>query len=267
MTDFNQDLTDPSVPEKKTDEEKSSATAGNPETENSASPAVEKGFIRDVLKDGNPLRIGIASLQELEEMVKSYRIMNKSCLKSRYIMSREELSDQEGHVYLDKGEDIEVRHLKAMRKNESGHFMVKVFLPDEGIVTISDHTEQDGKQLEQRTYHHIMRLGNKAYEGFIDRLGSLNDFLNLFTNALFPKLIIIGLIQTDLLEMERKNLARIKRLDPYLRFLEITHYQLKPFPLIPGVKSIHISEESDKEWNIFLEGVITEYTKPYFVEE
>ena len=40
-------------------------------------------------KKDNPLRIGVCNLDELEEKVKAFRVMNQSALKKRYILSRE----------------------------------------------------------------------------------------------------------------------------------------------------------------------------------
>ncbi|MDH5655325.1 MAG: hypothetical protein OEZ34_05425 [Spirochaetia bacterium] len=251
-----------------TEESKESLSDQKPDrSENTENEKETQNLKKSVLKDANPLRIGIASLQELEEMMKSYRIMNHSCLKRRYIMSRENVEDEEGKVFLEKGDDITSIHLKKMRRKERGHVISKIFLPDEGIVTVSDQITQEGKHLEQMIYHHLMRLGNKAYEAFVDRIGSIHDFLNLFTSSLFPKLILIGVVQTDLLEMERINVKRIQRLDPYLRFIEITHYQLKPFAVFQDVKNIHISQETEEEWDRILNEIIIEYTKPYFVED
>lgn len=224
----------------------------------------EKQSVEDLQ---NPLRMGIASVDELEEISRAYRLLNKECLKKRYIISRENvLNDQEKAIIM-KGSDIEIDRVKELKKKYTGQHVLKIFQPDEGICIVCDKTEANARELERRIYHHLMRLGGGTYEGFYDRVGSLYDFLNMFIKALFPKLVIIGSIPYDLLEMERINLNRVQRLDPYIRFIEIGHYELKPFPLFKGVKYFKIENEDEENWSEFLREVIREYTKPYFVEE
>ena len=55
----------------------------------------------------NVLRIGISSLQELEEKVKAFRTINLNVKKKRYIISREDVLDSHENVLVKKGEDLD----------------------------------------------------------------------------------------------------------------------------------------------------------------
>ena len=140
----------------------------------------------------NPLRIGTCTLDELEEKIKAFRIMNQTALKKRYMLSRDTVSAPNGEVILQTSSEIDISLAKLLRRHFSGDFQLKTFQPDEGIVIISDMSSAEGIALSMDIVTQIMNLGGGAYEGFIDRVDSFTDFLNLLKKALYPKLINIG---------------------------------------------------------------------------
>ncbi len=221
----------------------------------------------EIRKKENPLRIGVCSLDELEEKIKAFRIMNQSALKKRYILSRDAVRSPNGEMILQKSNEIDISRAKLLRRHFLGSQTLKTFQPDEGIVIISDMSSMEGIALSMDLVTQIMNLGGGAYEGFIDRVDSFTDLLNLLKKALFPKLIIIGYLPPDRLEMERINFVRARRVDHYIRALELTHSIQKTQPYFPKIKQVHIDTSEPKSWGRFIIEVVREYTKPYFVEE
>lgn len=114
---------------------------------------------------------------------------------------------------------------------------------------------------------HIMSIGKGAYEGFIDRIDNFEECLKLIKKTLFPKLMIIGYIPMDNLENEKLNLIRIKRMDQYIRIIEIIHKKIKPMPYFPKLKTITFDSEDQEKINQFILEIIQEYNKGYLVEE
>lgn len=216
----------------------------------------------------NPLRVGVCTLDELEEKIKAFRIMNQSALKKRFILSREDLFvPGTPERLLQKGVEIDISRAKLMRRHFSGSQVFRTFQPDEGIVIISDMNEMEGIPLTMDLVTQVMNLGKGAYEGFIDRVDNFGDFLNLLKKALFPRLMLIGYLSPRSLESEQLNFVRIRRVDHYIRTIEITHGRYKPRPYFPRLKSIHIDPQDPKAWSRFVLEVIHEYTRSYFVEE
>lgn len=216
----------------------------------------------------NPLRVGISTLDELEEKIKAFRIMNQSALKKRFILSREDVFiPGTGDKILQKGVDIDISRAKLMRRHFTGGHIFKTFQPDEGILILSDMNEPEGIPLSMDMVTQVMNLGKGAYEGFIDRVDNFGDFLNLLKKALFPKLMLIGYLPSRSLESEQLNFVRIRRVDHYIRAIEITHSRYKPRPYFPRLKNIHIDPDDPKAWSRFVLEIINEYTRSYFVEE
>ncbi len=216
----------------------------------------------------NPLRIGVCTLDELEEKIKAFRVMNQSALKKRFILSREDVFiPGTGDKILEKGLEIDISRAKLMRRHFAGDHVFKTFQPDEGIVIVSDMNEMEGIPLSMDLVTQVMNLGKGAYEGFIDRVDNFGDFLNLLKKALFPKLMIIGYLSPQSLESEQLNFVRIRRVDHYIRTIEITHSRYKPKPYFPRLKNIHIDTSDPKAWSRFVLEIVREYTKSYFVEE
>lgn len=218
-------------------------------------------------KKDNPLRIGVCNLDELEEKVKAFRVMNQSALKKRYVLSREVITAPGGQVVLQKSSEVDISRAKLLRRHFPNDVSFKTFQPDEGIVIISDMSSPEGISLSMDIVTQIMNIGGGAYEGFIDRVDSFTDFLNLLKKALFPKLVIIGYIPPDRLEMEKINFVRAKRVDHYIRAIELTHSTMKPQPYFPKIKQVHIDTADPKSWGRFIIEIVREYTKPYFIED
>lgn len=215
----------------------------------------------------NILKIGFCTLDEIEEKVKSFRIMNQNAVKKRYLITREDIKDSSGRIVIPKAAEIDVSIAKLLRRNFKGDTPFKTFQPDEGIVIISDMATVEGVSLTMDIVTQIMNLGGGAYEGFIDRVDSFTEFLSHLKKALFPKLIIIGYIPKEKIQNELINFVRVKRVDNYLRSLEITHSSLKPTGYFPKIRQISIVQDDPKTWGRFVIDIIREYTKPYLVEE
>lgn len=220
------------------------------------------------LDQDNPLRIGINTLDELEEKVKAFRIMNLSSLKKRFLLSRENIyipnSDQ---IIIEKGKEIDIHKVKLLRKYYEGNHIFKTFQPDEGIVLISDMNSKESIPLSMDILTQLMRIGKGAYEGFIDRVENFEECLKLIKKTLFPKLMIIGYLNIDNLENEKLNLIRIRRMDQYIRIIEVLHKKIKPIPYFPKLKNIFLDIDESKKFNRFILEIIQEYNKGYLVEE
>lgn len=215
----------------------------------------------------NPLRIGLCSLNDLEDRIKAFRVMNPNSLKKRFILSRESIVGPDGQQIVQKSLEIDISKAKLLRRHFPGNHVIKTFQPDEGLVIVSDMTRPEGISLSMDLVTQIMNLGGGAYEGFIDRVDSFTDFLDLLKKALFPRLVVVGYFPPEKLEAEKKNLARVRRVDNYLRIVELTHAVTKPQPYFPHLKQIHIDTHDPKSWGRFIVDLIREYTKPYFVED
>ena len=61
------------------------------------------------------------------------------------------------------------------------------------------------------------------------------------------------------------NFVRVKRIDSYLRTLELTHSTHKPHGYFPKIKQVPINEDP-KSWGRFVVEIVREYTKPYLIE-
>lgn len=214
----------------------------------------------------NILKIGFNTLSEIEEKVKSFRIMNQNAAKRRYIITRENIRDNTQKIIIPKAAEIDISATMLLRRQFKGDTIFKTFQPDEGIVIISDMATMEGVTLTMDIVTQIMNLGGGAYEGFIDRVDSFTDFINHLKKALFPKLIIIGYIPKERIQSEMINFVRVKRIDNYLRTLEITHSIHKPAGYFPKIKQVPITEDP-KSWGRFVVEIVREYTKPYLIEQ
>lgn len=222
----------------------------------------------EILQAENPLRIGITTLDELEEKVRSFRIMNFSSLKKRFLLFREAvLSPKTQEILVEKGKEASVETVKILRRHFRGDTEFKTYQPDEGIVLISDTNSQISSIFTGEIMNHLNSLGKGAYEGFIDRVDTFEECLNLMKKTLFPKIIIIGYISLENLEYEKLNLMRIRRIDQYIRLLEVFHTVWKHTPVFPKIKNILIQHDNLLSWKHFLYQVVKEYNKGYPVEE
>ncbi|PJZ69199.1 hypothetical protein CH373_14835 [Leptospira perolatii] len=215
----------------------------------------------------NVLKIGFCNLDELEEKVKAFRVMNQNAAKKRYLITREPIVDAAGKVLIPKAAEIDISAAKLLRRHFKGTHEFKTFQPDEGIVIISDMTSAEGVSFTMDIVTQIMNLGGGAYEGFIDRVDSFGDFINLLKKSLFPRLIIIGYIPPDKIQSELLNFVRVKRVDNYLRSIELTHTAFKTAAYFPKIRQIEISQDDSKSWGRFVVEIVREYTRPYLLEE
>lgn len=218
-------------------------------------------------KRENVLKIGYSTLDEIEEKVKAFRVMNQNAVKKRYLITRDPILDPQGKVLLAKAQEIDVSAAKLLRRHFKGVDMFKVFQPDEGLVIISDMSTMEGVSFSMDIVTQIMNLGGGAYEGFIDRVDSFEDFIGLLKKNLFPRMIIVGYLPKEKIQTEIINFVKVKRLDNYLRALELTHTVFKPAAYFPKIKQVNISQEDPKSWGRFVVEIVREYTRPYFVEE
>jgi hypothetical protein len=215
----------------------------------------------------NVLKIGYATLDEIEERVKAFRMMNQNAVKKRYIITREPVVDTNGKITLQKAAEIDVSAAKLLRRQFRGNQVFKTFQPDEGIVIISDMETMEGVTFSMDIVTQIMNLGGGAYEGFIDRVDSFSEFINLLKKNLFPKLVIIGYIPKEKLQNEMINFVRVKKIDNYIRCIELLHQTHKPSGYFPKLKQALITPEDPKSWGRFVIDIIREYTRPYLVED
>lgn len=215
----------------------------------------------------NVLKIGFATLDEIEEKVKAFRVMNQNAIKKRYIITRDPIFDGNGKTLLQKAQEIDVSAAKLLRRHFKGSDSFKVFQPDEGLVIISDMTTMEGVTFSMDIVTQIMNLGGGAYEGFIDRVDNFEDFNTLLKKNLFPRMIIIGYLPKEKIQTEIINFVKVKRIDNYIRALELTHTLHKPASYFPKVKQVNISQEDPRSWGRFVVEIVREYIRPYFVEE
>ena len=218
-------------------------------------------------KQSNVLRIGISSLQELEEKVKAFRNINLSVKKKRYIISREDIIGPHGEILIKKGEDFDSSKVMLLKRTYKKEHIFKTFQPDEGIVLVSDMATAHGIQFSMDLVTQVMNIGGGAYEAFIDRIDSFKEVNTLFNKALFPKLIIVGHIPPEKKNEEIAFYHLIKRADPYIRIVEVSHSAIKNDPFFPKVKQIFIQADDKESWKYFLIDIMAYYTKPYTLED
>ena len=164
-------------------------------------------------KRENVLKIGYSTLDEIEDKVKAFRVMNQNAVKKRYLLTRDPIMDSQGKVIVPKAQEIDVSAAKLLRRHFKGGDMFKVFQPDEGIVIISDMSTMEGVSFSMDIVTQIMNLGGGAYEGFIDRVDSFEEFIVLLKKNLFPRMIIVGFLPKEKIQTEIINFVKVKRLD------------------------------------------------------
>lgn len=234
--------------------------------ETQKTPGDSGGMSRDDSK--NPLRMGYHTVMELEEITKAFRSMNQTGLKKRYILTAETVHNPESsRVLIEKGKEIDLSKIRILRRYFKAHDIIKTVQPDEGIMIVSDMNTQEGIEISSSIVSHLLSLGKGRYERFIDRVDSFSEFLQLLKKEIFPRLLIIGYLPADRLEMDRLNYSRVRRFDSHIRVLEVTYSPYKTNPAFPGIKQIHIQSRQEQEWDSFIQSVVREYTKPYYVED
>ena len=215
----------------------------------------------------NVLRIGVSSLEEIEEKIKAFRSMNLNAKKKRYLIARENIYDAQKKLIIAKASDIDIVKAKLLRRSFRGDHSFKTFQPDEGIVLISDMSSQGGLSFSVDLVTQVMNIGRGSYEAFIDRVDGLKQMYQLFQKNLFPRLVIIGYLPTENSEQQKALFNVIMKTDPYIRFLEVIHTELKPKPFFAKMPRVQIIIGNPNTWKRFILEIIREYTKPYLIED
>ena len=215
----------------------------------------------------NVLRVGISTLDEIEEKIKAFRIMNRDTRQKRYLISRENVYNQNHKLILKKTDDIDVVKAKLLRRSFRGSHTFKTFQPDEGIVVVSDASSPKGSNFSADLMKQIRTIGQGLYDAFIDRVDNFHQLHQFFQKTLFPRLVIVGHLPPEILEQQKiicNNV--IRREDPYMRCLEVVHSDFKPIPILSEIKQIHISPQNAQPWQRLIQEIIREYNKPYLVK-
>ena len=216
-------------------------------------------------QEENVLRIGISTLDGIEEKIKAFLAMNLNARKKRYLVSRADVLNDGRKFILKKGDEIDVAKAKLLRRSFKGNHTFKTFQPDEGIVLVSDMSSRGGLGLSVDLVTQVMNIGRGAYEAFVDRVDSFSELYRLFQKNLFPKLVIVGYLPLESLDRERNMYNTISKEDPYIRFMEVIHSVFKPTAVLSELKRVQISTEDPNSWKRFIQETIQEYKKPYFV--
>lgn len=215
----------------------------------------------------NVLKIGCVRLDELEEMVKAFRLMNQNSRRKRVVITRENIHDPYNRVIVEKARDIDVSTVKLINRFYKGDKEFRVFCPVEGIAIVSDQLHDQTASFTNSIINQVMNIGGGIYQAFIDHVNSFEDLFCLLEKGLSPKLVISGVVSDEKQQHENTIIKELKTFDPHLRFLDVVHSRLKPEQLIKGSPSVLISENDEKSWQKFVLKVIDIYTRPYFMEE
>lgn len=251
--------------------------------QNEQEPVVESEQSPPGQEITNPLGMGVCSVDEIVDRVRAFRQMNSGSIRQRFILSREDIPDPENdkNFLLSRGDEIDLNQAKNLVKLLPPGYFIKTYQPDEGITIISDSLSQEGASLTMEIYNRIYGLGGGKYEAFIDVVDSFSEFLRLVQKALFPRLILVGSISADRLEMEHVHFIRAKKFDEFFRIMEVSDSRWKPAGFFSRIKQVKIPPSQatgrDKkkesaivvppmEYDEFQRSVIREYTKPYFFE-
>ena len=215
----------------------------------------------------NVLRVGISTLDEIEEKIKAFRIMNRDTRQKRYLISRENVYNSNHKLILKKTDDIDVVKAKLLRRSFRGSHVFKTFQPDEGIVVVSDASSPKSSNFSNDLIKQVRTVGQGLYDAFIDRVDNFHQLHQFFQKTLFPRLVIVGYLPPETLEQQKVICNNvILREDPHIRCLEVVHSDLKPIPILSEVKQVHISTQDAKSWQKLIQEIIREYKKPYLVK-
>lgn len=217
-------------------------------------------------KQINILRVGIANLTELEELVKAFRLMNQYSKRRRFVVSREDLKDIYGNIIVEKAHDINISVVKLLQRNFKPDTEFKIFSSDEGIAIVTYLESMTGKDFSMQLIETIGNIGGGIYKPFIDVVPNFHELFKLFEKGLSPKLVVVGYIPVKNVAQEVSMYNEIKKFDPYIRLLDITNDDLKPKSFLKGAVLFHF-DNTLKVWHRLLTKIINEYTKPYFMEE
>ncbi len=218
-------------------------------------------------KSDNILQVGVADAEKLDDMVRAFRLMNRHSNRRRFLVSRENVNDANGNLIVEKAKDIDISVVKQLQRSFSRDTEYKIFSSDEGIAIVTEFNAEYGSEFSKSLMNQIMNIGNGIYRPFIDVVSSFNELFALFKKGLSPKLVVIGYIPVKNVGQEVKMYNDLKAYDPYIRYLDVLHAELKPRSFIKGVPQYMLNPADDKAWHKFVVKVINEYTKPYFMEE
>ena len=222
----------------------------------------------------NPLRVGVATLGEIERRLRAFQIMNQSSTKKRYILSRESLREApDQKVILEKSAEIDLAAVKLLSRYFKPDKLINIFQPDEGVIIVSDMSSPQGISFTMDIVTQTMKIGGGIYEGFIERVDSFGEMLNLLKKVLFPRVIVIGYLLPERIESEKINFVRSQRIDQYIHLLELTHslHKKEPYffgtPLGEKCQHAHVDPDDPYAWSRLTEEVVREYTRDYVIEE
>jgi len=218
-------------------------------------------------KQENILKVGVAEADRLDDMVRSFRLMNKHSNRRRFVVSRENVIDGHGNIIVEKAKDIDIPVVKQFQRSFDRNTEFKIFSSDEGIAIVTNTEAEYGKDFSKSLINQVENIGGGIYKPFIDIVRSFYELFALFQKGLSPKLIIVGYIPVKNIGQEVNMYNELKRHDPYIRYLDVLHSELKPRSFIKGVPQFMLDTEDEKAWHKFVLKVIHEYTKPYFMEE
>ena len=219
------------------------------------------------INESNVLGLGISTLEEMEEKIKAFQSINLNTSRRRYILSREDIYDSYGKLILRKAEEIDLSKAKLLGRHFKSNHVMKIFQPDEGITVMTNMNNKSAVQFSIDLLMQIVNIEQGAYEAFIDRVNSFKEMKELFSKALFPKLIIVGYLDEKNLDKEREYFNEIHRADPYIRFLEVKHTVFKAESVFSRMRQSTIVPKDKNSWKKFILDVIREYKKPYLIEE
>ena len=215
----------------------------------------------------NVLKVGISTLDEIEEKIKAFRIMNRDTRQKRYLISRENVYNQNKNLILKKTDDIDVVKAKLLRRSFRGSHVFKTFQPDEGIVVVSDVSSVENSIFSNDLMKQVKTVGQGLYDAFIDRVDNFHQLHQFFQKTLFPRLVVVGHLPSETLEQQKVICNNvILREDPYIRCLEVVHSDFKPIPILSEIKQVHVSTQDTKPWQKLIQGIVREYKKPYLVK-
>ena len=213
----------------------------------------------------NPLQIGVCTLGQLEERISAFRVMNQSSIKKRYILSREVIDAPNGSNILKKSSEIDIASVKLLQRYFPPTKPLKIFQPDEGIVIMSSMSNPNSISFSMDIVTQILNIGGGRYEGFIERVENFSYFFNFLKKSLFPRVLLIGYLEESQVNMEKVNFLRSRKIDPFIRIIELTHNTYKKEPYFPKARQLNIDPNDSRAWSTLIIEVIREYSKPYLL--
>lgn len=218
-------------------------------------------------KQENILKVGVARADTLDDMVRSFRLMNRHSNRRRFVVAREDVRDGHDNIIVEKAKDIDIPVVKQFQRSFDSSTEFKIFSSDEGLAIVTNSEAEYGKDFSRSLINQVVNIGGGIYKPFIDIVQSFHELFALFQKGLSPKLIIVGYIPVKNIGPEVNMYNELKRHDQYIRYLDVLHSELKPRSFIKGVPQFMLDIQDEKAWHKFVLKLIHEYTKPYFMED